>query len=381
MRLVPIATLPEDARLARDILTGRDAAPLLRAGVPLSARFIDHLHKAGVQAVWIDDEYGRGIDPVPVISAHTRAQATRVLSALHAEAKEAVAARRSLDPESTDDLSDVVDHILEEIEAHDGTAVVLADLCGAGAYDLQHSIDVAALGLLIGRRLLLEHGWLDYKGDRQDDRHEERLFRLGMGLILHDIGKLALPDSILHKPGRLSEEEWEIVKTHPKAGAKLVRDTGVWDPLVQASILRHHERWNGTGYPDGKSGTEVHEMARIAAVADTFDAITSERIFAPAQPAHVAVRTILAGSGTLFDPVICEVFAQRVAPFPPSVEVELSDGRRAVVVSVPEFEFDRPVLRVITGPGAPFDVSLQPDCGLHIAGWHPLGGVSAAQAA
>ena len=378
MRLVPIATLSEGARLAQDILTGRDGAPLLRAGVTLNARFVEHLHKAGVQAVWVEDEYGRGIDPVPIISAQARAKATRVLSVLHAEAKEAVAAHRVLDPESTDDLSDVVDHILQEVEEHDDKAVVLADLCGASAYDLQHSIDVAALGLLIGRRMILEHGWLDYKGERQDDRHEERLFRLGMGLILHDIGKLALPQSILQKPGRLSEEEYEIVKTHPKLGAKLVRDTGVWDPLVQASVLRHHERWDGSGYPDGKSGAEVHEMGRIAAVADTFDAITSERVFAPAKPAHVGVQTILSGSGTMFDPVICHVFSRRVAPFPPGVEVELIDGRRAIVVSVDANELDRPVLRVITGPGAPFDVSMHQDPGIQIAGWHAL---PAAQAA
>jgi HD-GYP domain-containing protein (c-di-GMP phosphodiesterase class II) len=372
MRLVPIATLPEDARLARDILTGRDAAPLLRAGVTLSARFVEHLQKAGIQAVWVEDEYGRGIDPVPVLSAQTRALATRVLAALHGEATDAVTHGRTLDPEATDELSDVVDAILQEIEEHGETPVVLADLCGASAYDLQHSIDVCALGLLIGRRLIVEHGWLDYKGERQDDRHEERLYRLGMGLVLHDIGKLAIPAAILHKPGRLSEEEWEIVKTHPKAGAKLVRDTGVWDPLVQASILRHHERWDGTGYPEGKGGAEIHEMARIAAVADVFDAITSERVFAAARPAHVGVQTVLAGAGTQFDPVICDVFARRVAPFPPGVEVELTDGRRAIVVSVPEHELGRPVLRVISGAGAPFDVALGQDPSVQIAGWNPL---------
>ncbi len=381
MRLVPIATLPLEARLARDILTGRDAAPLLRAGVTLNARFIEHLNRAGVQAVWVEDEYSHGIEPVPAISGQARSHATRVLSALHAEAREAVAARRVLDPEATDDLSDVVDHLLQEIEEHDDKAVVLADLCGPGAYDLQHSIDVAAIGLLIGRRLIVEHGWLDYKGERQDDRHEERLFRLGMGLILHDIGKLAVPESILHKPGRLSEEEYEIVKGHPKAGAKLVRDTGVWDPLVQASVLRHHERWDGSGYPDGKSGTEIHEMARIAAVADTFDAITSERVFAPAKPAHAGVQAILAGAGTLFDPIICDVFSRRVAPFPPGVEVDLTDGRRAIVVSVTEHALDRPVLRVISGPGAPFDVSLQKDPIIQIAGWSGVSAVAAAQAA
>jgi len=377
MRLVSLSNLQEDARLARDIVSGRDGAPLLRAGVALSARFIEHLGKAGIQAVWVEDELGRGIDPVPVISPQTRGLATRALSTLHEEAKRALAAGRGLDPEATDDLPDVVDAVLQEIEEHDGKTVVLADLCGASAYAAQHSIDMTALGLLIGRRLIVEHGWLDYRGERQDDRHEERLFRLGMGLLLADIGKLAIPESILNKPGKLTEEEWEVVKSHPKAGVKLVRDTGAWCPLVQGCVLRHHERWNGTGYPEGKVASEVHEMARIAAVADVFDAITSERSFAPAKPAHLGVQTILAGGGTQFDPVICEVFASRVAPFPTGVEVELTDGRRAIVVSVPELEMDRPVLRVISGPGAPFDVSLQSDQSIQIAGWNPAPAVTA----
>jgi HD-GYP domain-containing protein (c-di-GMP phosphodiesterase class II) len=380
MRLVSLSNLQEEARLARDIVSGRDGAPLLRAGVALSARFIEHLGKAGIQAVWVDDELGRGIDPVPVISPQTRGLATRALSALHEEARRAVAAGRGLDPEATDDLSDVVDAILQEIEEHDGKAVVLADLCGASAYTVQHSIDMTALGLLIGRRLIVEHGWLDYKGERQDDRHEERLFRLGMGLLLADIGKLAIPESILNKTDKLSEEEWEIVKAHPKAGVKLVRDAGAWCPLVQGCVLRHHERWNGSGYPEGKLASEVHEMARIAAVADVFDAITSERPFAAAKPAHAGFQTILAGSGTQFDPVICDVFAHRVAPFPAGVEIELTDGRRAIVVTVPELEMDRPVLRVISGPGAPFDVSLQSDQSIQIAGWNPAPAI-AAQAA
>jgi HD-GYP domain-containing protein (c-di-GMP phosphodiesterase class II) len=384
MRLVSTANLPEDARLASDIVTGRDGAPLLRAGVSLSARYIDHLHKAGIQAVWVDDELGRGIDPVPVITAHTRAMATGVLAALHQEAREAVAAGRVLDPEGTDAIGEAVDHILEEIEDHEERTVVLADLCGASAYDLQHSIDVTALGLLIGRRLIVEHGWLDYKGERHDDRQEERLFRLGMGLLLADIGKLAVPEAILDKPGKLTEDEWERIKTHPKAGVKLIRDTPAWCPLVQACVLRHHERWDGGGYPDGKSGTEIHEMARIAAVADVFDAITSERPYAPAKPAHVGVQAVLAGAGTQFDPVICDVFARRVAPFPPGVELELADGRRAIVVSVPEYELDRPVLRVIggwAGAESSVDVDLRQDRSIQIAGWSSTSDGGTAQAA
>jgi HD-GYP domain-containing protein (c-di-GMP phosphodiesterase class II) len=384
MRLHRIANLPEDARLARDILTGRDAAPLLRAGVTLSPRFVEHLLRAGIQAVWVEDELSRGIDAEPAISGQVRAIATRALLALHEEAKQAVVARRALDPEATDELGEVVDAILQEIEESDGKALVLADLCGPDAYAVQHSIDVTALGLLIGRQMILEHGWLDYKGERHDDRYEERLFRLGMGLLLSDIGKLAVPEAILNKPGKLSEEEWEIVQTHPKAGVKLIRDTGVWCPLVQACVLRHHERWDGSGYPEAKSGTEIHQMARIAAVADTFDAITSERPHAPAQPAHVGVQAVLAGAGTQFDPVICDVFSRRVVPFPPGFEVDLIDGRRAIVVSVPEHEVDRPVLRVIggaDGTASTFDVDLTRDRSIEIAGWNAVSVAGAIQAA
>jgi len=381
MRLVAISDLQEDSTLARDILTGRDAAPLLRAGATLNARYIEHLHRAGILGVYVEDQYSQGIDSQPVISAQTRGLATRAIAALHEETRRCVASGRTLDPDATDDLGDVVDQILLEIEELDGTPVVLADLCAADAYNLQHPIDVTALGLLIGRRLIIEHGWLDYKGERQDDRHEERLFRLGMGLLLSDIGKLAVPESILNKPGKLSEEEWAIVQTHPKAGVKLVRDTGAWCPLVQACVLRHHERWDGTGYPEGKGGTEVHEMARIAAVADVYDAISSERVFAPAKPAHVAYQALLAGAGTQFDPTIIDVFAGRIAPFPPGVEVELTDGRRAVVVSVSELAPDRPVVRVITGPGAPVDISLTADPSVQIAGWNPTPAAGAAQAA
>jgi HD-GYP domain-containing protein (c-di-GMP phosphodiesterase class II) len=316
-----------------------------------------------------------------VISGQTRGLATRAIAAVYEEAKRCAVSGRALEQDATDELSDVVDQVLMEVEECDGKPVVLADLCGADAYTLQHSIDVTALGLLIGRRLIIEHGWLDYKGERQDDRHEERLFRLGMGLLLSDVGKLAIPDAILNKPGKLSEEEWEIVRTHPKAGVKLVRDTGAWCPLVQACILRHHERWDGNGYPEGKAATDIHEMARIASVADVFDAITSERVFAPAKPVHAGVQAIIAGAGTQFDSTITEVFSRRVAPFPPGVEIELTDGRRAVVVSVSELALDRPVIRVISGADAPVDISLTANPSIQIAGWNPAPAAYAAQAA
>ena len=134
MRLVATSDLQEDTTLAGDILTGRDATPLLRAGVKLNARFIEHLRRAGILGVYVEDQFSQGIDPQPVIGAQMRGKATRALADLHEEAKRAVAAGRTLDPEATDELSDVVDEILLEIEESDGKAVVLADLCAADAY-------------------------------------------------------------------------------------------------------------------------------------------------------------------------------------------------------------------------------------------------------
>jgi HD-GYP domain-containing protein (c-di-GMP phosphodiesterase class II) len=377
MRLVSLSNVPTGAVLGRDILTGRDATPLLRAGVTLSERYVDALSKAGIGALYVADQLSEGINPEPAITSDTRAMATRAVTLAHEDARRAAAAGRTLGSGATDALFEAVDRILQEIADVDGIPLVFSDLCAADAYHVQHSIDVAVLGLLIGQRVLEEQGWVDFRGVRQYDRQDERLGRLGMGLLLHDIGKATIPHEILNKPGKLTESEWELIKTHPKAAVEIVRDSSAWCPLVQACVLRHHERWDGSGYPDGKLGTDTHEMARIAAIADVFDAITSERVYAPARPTHEGVQTILAGAGTQFDPAIVDVFARLVAPFPPGIEVELTDGRRAIVVSVAKHDLSRPVVRVFSGD-ASFDIALAEDRSIGIAGWD---GTPAARAA
>jgi HD-GYP domain-containing protein (c-di-GMP phosphodiesterase class II) len=274
----------------------------------------------------------------------------------------------------------VVERILQEIESTGGAALALADLCAADGYTFQHSVDVTALGLLIGRQMLQERGWLDYKGERRFNRFDERLLQLGLGLVLHDIGKLVVPVEILQKPTKLTAAEWELMKTHPRAGFELLSTSPV-SPLVKSVVLRHHERWNGTGYPDGRQGTQIHEMARIAAVADVYDAVTSERPYCGSRPQHEGVRIILDGCAEgLFDPSVVEVFSRLVAPFPPGVEVDLTDGRRAIVVSVPEAEVDRPLVRVISGSREPYEISLQAERSIDIVGWESVGGAARAVA-
>lgn len=128
---------------------------------------------------------------------------------------------------------------------------------------------------------------------------------------LHDVGKLAIPDAILLKPGRLTAEEFEIMKAHTTMGARLL--SGSASPLIQMAeqiALSHHERWDGTGYPEGRRGEDIPQVARIVAVADVFDALTHVRPYKEAWPLDKAVVEIRNGWGTQFDPRVVEAFLE-----------------------------------------------------------------------
>jgi HD-GYP domain-containing protein (c-di-GMP phosphodiesterase class II) len=209
-------------------------------------------------------------------------------------------------------------------------------------------VTTTIVGLIIGRRLLRDAGWIDYRGRRRFDRVEERLSKLGLGLLLHDIGKLVVPTEVLNKPTQLSPDEWVLMRSHPVAGVSLLPESST-SPVIRAIIRSHHERWDGSGYPDGTPGPRLHQFARLAAVADVFDAITNERPYRSAAPAHVGVRVIDDGRGTAFDPEVVDAFRRCVFPWPVGTEVELADGRVGVVSRVEPRDPDRPLVRVRAG--------------------------------
>lgn len=127
--------------------------------------------------------------------------------------------------------------------------------------------------------------------------------------LLHDIGKVNIPDSILTKSGRLTDEEYGIIKTHPVVGAEAIREVeGIANNIDV--IYHHHERWDGKGYPDRLAGGDIPFLARITAVADAFDAMTSSRSYRPALPFEEAYQRILDGQGNQFDPQLVEIFKQ-----------------------------------------------------------------------
>ena len=129
--------------------------------------------------------------------------------------------------------------------------------------------------------------------------------------MLHDIGKIGIPDSIVLKPKRLTSKEWDVIKLHPISGAELAEMGGCNQEVVRA-ILCHHERWDGQGYPLGLSGGNIPLSARILAIADAYDAMTTDRPYRKSLSHQKAVAELEDGAGSQFDPYLIEVFIKDV---------------------------------------------------------------------
>lgn len=131
---------------------------------------------------------------------------------------------------------------------------------------------------------------------------------LEYGFLLHDLGKIGVPDAVLLKPGPLDDDEWSIMREHPVLGESIVSQIPFLRGVVQDVVLSHHERWDGTGYPRGLAGADIPLAARIFTIVDTFDAMTSTRPYRDALPIEQALDEIAACAGTQFDPAIAASF-------------------------------------------------------------------------
>ena len=366
MRLVAISRLTDGACIGRDVHTGIPGqAPLLRRGSLYRTNYGESLRKRGIRAVYIDDELGEGIDVPEALTDYTRREAENALTRAFQAVPEAFASGRPVPDKAMGDLRRIVQMIADEVADSGDAVLALADLASSDAYTLHHSIDVTVLGLLLGRRVLNLAGATDSRGRRLGSASiDDLLAKLGVGLLLHDIGKLAVPETVLNKPGPLVEEEWALIRQHPLAGLEMLPGDAV-GPLAKSVVRSHHERWDGMGYPDGRSDTEIPQFARIASVADVYDAVTSARPYREAAPANVGHAVIVAGAGTAFDPDVVDIFRRTVAPTPPGDEIVLPDGSRGVVVSVPEYDLEHPLVRVTHDPAGnlvePFEITLDPD--------------------
>lgn len=225
----------------------------------------------------------------------------------------------------------VVQNITESILRNPGALLGLLRIKTKDDYTFLHSVSVCALLVAFC-----------HSRGMDDDLIREA----GLGALLHDTGKALVPDAILNKPGPLTDEEFDIIRKHPEDGYNLLRQSPEVGQIALDITRHHHERRDGTGYPDKLAGDAISELAQMAAIVDVYDAITADRCYHKGMPAAAALRKMYEWSKFHFDPQLVQQFMRCVGIYPVGTLVLLESGRLGVVVEPHESNLLSPKVNV-----------------------------------
>ncbi|WP_129596587.1 HD-GYP domain-containing protein [Anaerophilus nitritogenes] len=304
-----------------------DGQILLSAGVKFKDNYIQKLKELGITHVYIDTKETSDIVIEDVICDQNRFEAKKAIK----DVMEDLYMGRRIQLEQ---VSYTISNILDDLLGNRDILLNLSDIKAADEYTFAHSVNVCVLSLITG----IAMGY-----------NRERLEKLGVGAILHDIGKIWIPKEILNKPGKLTDDEYKKVKRHPKVGYDMIKRYDHISSLSAVVVLTHHERYDGRGYPLGKKGEEIHEFARIVAIADVYDALTSDRVYKSKMFPHEAVEYLISMGGHQFDYEIVKKFIVHVAAYPLGTMVVLNTGEKGVVVKLDQAYPNRPTIRCMYG--------------------------------
>lgn len=344
MKILAIHDLQEGMVIARSIYdsTGR---VVLAKGVPLKPAYIKKLGELGYSYVYVLDpmeslEQAHVDEP---ISEETRVQA---ISAL----RETVEAIRRTGTTDLRQISSIVDEIIDQITSNPDVLISMVDIKSYDNYTYSHSVNVCVLSVMLG----IERGMNRY--DVKD---------LGQGAILHDIGKLFVPGEILNKNGPLTDEEYRIIMRHTKDGFDVLRKKHEISLFSAHVAYQHHERLDGSGYPRQLRGDDIHDYAKIVAIVDSYDAMTSDRVYRDALTPYEAISVLVKETSTKYDRNLVGRFLKLVAIYPIGSVVRLSNGEVCTVVNVTKKSL---IVRVLRGPREGREYDLHQELELRVVG-------------
>ncbi|MGG0656700.1 HD-GYP domain-containing protein [Rummeliibacillus pycnus] len=336
MRLISTKVLQTGMVIGRTIWN-EAGRPLLQKGVNISDHSIQRLQQLNIQYVYIDDKISTGIEIKEAIPRELRQHAVNHITSSFNELKKLKGkdVTYCLDQQSKH-FAAIIDDLLDNIIKSKEILTVLTDAFLYDNYIYHHSLQVAVYAIAIAKEM---------------HYNAVEIRQIGIGAILHDVGKIMIPQEILKKPERFTNEEYEIMKMHTKYGFDLLRNLHTISLLSAHCAFQHHERLDGSGYPRGLLDFEIHPYAKIIAVADVFDAVTSTRVYRKKMlPSH-GMEIIKEGSGTLYDEKVVNAFRRCVTYYPNGTCLLLSDGRRGIVCKQNREHIERPWVRIFQENG------------------------------
>jgi HD-GYP domain-containing protein (c-di-GMP phosphodiesterase class II) len=330
MRLIPVWALRPGMEVAKQI-PNNESAPFLKSGVTLQMEYIQQLKKLGIRAVYVHDSLIPDVIIEDVILDETREKAIELVRSTLTGFKSSGSANLSRLFSVKEELTSVLDDIVNQLLANKNLTMNLSDIRYTDDYTFSHSVNVAVLSIMTAISLGM---------------NKNQLKSLGMGAFLHDLGKVIVPLSILNKPGCLAEEEMAEIRKHPVYGLELVKARHVFNGASLSIIYKHHERIDGSGYPQGLHCDDIELFPKICAVADVYDALVSDRPYRPGFIPHRAME-IMDSECSGFDLQVMQTFYHHISAYPVGTIVGLSDGVVGIVVHNTYGHPTRPRVRVL----------------------------------
>ncbi|SHJ44460.1 metal dependent phosphohydrolase [Geosporobacter subterraneus DSM 17957] len=327
MRKLKVDYIRQGMMVAKNIYD-KEGQILLSSGMPLRPSYIIKLKDAGINEIYVMSETEEDTIFQDVISEQTRVDAKKLVR----ETMGKVSIGQELQMEK---VLVMVEELLEELLNQKDIMLSLSEIRSVDEYTFGHSVNVCVLSVITGIAL----GY-----------PREKLKILGIGALLHDIGKTLIPLEILNKPGALTSEEYSIIKGHSRLGYEVLRKCPQISEEAAFIALTHHERYDGMGYPKGIKGEGLSEYAKIVAITDVYDAMTSDRVYKAKMKPHQAIEYLISMGNHQFDYEIVKTFTRHVASYPIGTMVMLNNGYKGIVSSIDKNFPHRPQIRYVFDP-------------------------------